>query len=613
MLDVRASRRAFAAESCENASDRRRRRRSAQLASSRAADVPRCASTPIRGRAADTPGFRMMRKTIGPARFVLSDGVKFGSGSEAEHRESDDQWLAASVAHVRELARKTAANTIRPLDRGLSGSDREIGSRQGRRRRRRAELSVAKEPLPIDRLRAVDLDEDTKQRRRRWTQELQDQVREQRQLLSKLKVDRSLRQNRLSCLEEKLAVAGLAEAKTADLVPVADKKLIVVQARFDETVRETKEMSKYANTLALMHGRAKDALQGAKVRAERLQVAVDTLSDEVVHTKGVLLTLEAARASAAKQKAKTCKQLADSSATNNEKTLALQDRVAVIDPDAVDEVELQVQAVRESKRKQRQARKEAKANEAKIKEDKVAVTLALTAAKRTEVEGAIARIHAATGIDEPDVLLEKFLTHRNTTSEAKRKVSAAELRLESLRQELQVVLEEESKAFLAYNPDTERLASRTKALRPRTGALKLAEANLSRCRGRAKTWRANLLVSTCQIFALLQKACSAVDCVQPPQHEGFGEGKGVVHLEALETLLLQLLPESHKPVSPPEDSENEVGRCDDNDGFSELLRYGQHDDTSDYGRLDMSVAPANCQTTSLSVSDGSFLPCIFHV
>ena len=610
MLDVRASRRAFAAESCENASDRRRRRRSEQLASSRAADVPRCASTPIRDRAADMPGFKSVRKPSGPARFVLSDGVKFGS--EAKHRESDDQWLAASVAHVRELARKTVTNAIRPLDRGLRCSDREIGSRQDRRRRsRRAELPSANEQLPIDRLRAVDLDEDTKQRRRRWTQELQDQVREQRKLLSKLKVDKSLRESRLACLEEKLAVAGLAEATPADLVP-ADKKLIVVQARFDETVRESTEMSKYAKTLALMHGRAKDALQCAKVRTERLQVVVDTLSDEVVHTKVLLLTLEAARASAAKQAAKTSKQLADSSAINNEKTLALQDRVAVIDPDAVDEVELQVQAVRESKRKQRQARKEAKANAAKIQEDKVAVTLALTAAKRTEVEGAIARIHAATGIDEPDILLEKFLTHRDTTSEAKRTVSAAELRLESLRKELQVLLEEESKALLAFNPDMERLASRTKALRPRTSALKLAEANLSRCRGRAKTLRANLLVSTSQIFALLQKACSAVDCVQPPHHEDFGEGKGVVHLEALETLLLQLLPESHKTVSPREDSDSEVGSCDDdNDGFSELLKCGQQD-TSDYGRLDMSVTPANCQTTSLSVRDESFLPCIFH-
>ncbi len=635
MLDVRASRRAFAAEARESASDRRRRRRSEQLELSRAADVPRCASTPIRGGGVTTPttmrgsmpslAIGSMRKKLGPARFVLSAGANLATGGNgnaagAEHSQSDDQWLAASVAHVRELARKTAHKKVSSNARKLTSRHRDTSSRQDRRRRRQ-DLQVAEELPPVDSLHAVGLEEEAKQRRRRWTQELQDRVREQRTALSKLKVDRSLREDKLSCLAEKLALAGAAEANTADLVPAADKKLIVVRARFDETVRETKEMTNYADTLLLMYRRAKEALHGAKVRVERLQGAADTLCNEVTQTKSLLLTLEAARAATTKQTAKTSKQLADSSAANSEKTLALQDRVAAIDPDVVDDVELQVQAVRENKRKQRQARKEAKAKEAKAKEDEVAFTMALTATRRIEIEGAIARINAATGFDEPHALLEKFLANRDSISEAKQKAAAAELRLQSLHKDLQVVLEEESKSFLAYNPDTERLASRTKALRPRTSALKLAEENLSRCRGRAKALREDLLVSATQIFALLQKACSSIECMQPLPHESFGEGKGVVHLEALETLLLQLLPEIDEHVSPREASEDERSSCGgDNDGFSDGSsdRFGVEKekrwthDKSDYGQLALPAMPATGQMSS-SVSDESFLPSIFHV
>eukprot|EP01043_Picozoa_sp_COSAG02_P091025 COSAG02_NODE_27806_length_602_cov_0.944334_1_plen_111_part_10 len=111
--------------------------------------------------------------------------------------------------------------------------------------------------------------------------------------------------------------------------------------------------------------------------------------------------------------------------------------MAAIDPDVVDDVELQVQAVRENKRKQRQARKEAKAKEAMAKEDEVAFTMALTATRRIEIEGAIARINAATGFDEPHALLEKFLANRDSISEAKQKAAAAELRLQSLHKDLQ--------------------------------------------------------------------------------------------------------------------------------------------------------------------------------
>eukprot|EP01043_Picozoa_sp_COSAG02_P061660 COSAG02_NODE_8329_length_2613_cov_1.451870_1_plen_598_part_10 len=583
MLDVRASRRAFVTEAHKNASDRRRRRRSEQLASSRAAGVPRCASTPIRGGGAATPtltrgsmpslAIGSVRKKLGPARFVLSDAASLaaggnGNGAGAEYSKSGDQWLAASVAHVRELARKTVNGTISTNARQLASRDRDTGSRQGRLRRRQ-DLQEADQLLPAGELHVMGPEEEAKQRRRRWTQELQNRVGEQRKVLSKLKVDRSLQEDKLSCLLEKLALASAAEANTADLVPAADKKLIVLRARFDDTVLETKQMTKYADTLVLMHERAKDALHGAKVRAERLQGASDTLCNEVAQTKSLLLTLEAARAEMAKQKAKTSKQLADSSVANGEKTLALQDRVAAIDPDGVDEVELQVQAVRENKRKQRQARKQMKAKEAKAKEDEVAVALALTAARRTEIEGAITRIHAATGMNEPSTLLAKFLASRDSTSEAKQKAATAESRLQSLREELQLVLEEESKAFLAYNPDKERLASRTKALRPRTSALKLAEANLSRSRGRAKALRDNLLVCASQVFALLQKACLSVECVQPLPHESYCESKGPVHLEALELLLLHLLTEMDEAGAPQKGNERErTSRDDDSDDFS---------------------------------------------
>lgn len=623
MLDVRASRRAFAEEMRDNERDRRRRRRSEQLALSRAADVPRCASTPIRGDAGPMPtlargsmpslAIGSVRKKLGPARFALSDGARAGIASTrgaggAELK--DDRWLAASVAHVRELARKTVAKTVAPKSRTLLSRDHAISSRKSRRCRR-DDLPTAKEMLPINRLHAASPDEDAKQRRRQWTADLQEQVRDQRKMLSKLKVDRTLREDKLSTLAEKLAVADAADAQTAELVPEADKKLIVVRARFDETVRETTEMSRYAGTLALMHGRAKEALHDAKVRTNRLQSALATLSDEVMHTKSLLLTLEAAKESAARQKATTAKRLADSSAANSEKTLALQDRVAVIDPHAVDEVELQVQAVRESKRKQRQARKEAKAAQEKAKQEQAAATLALTAARRNDLERAIRRIHARTGIDEPDALLEKFLADRDSSNKAQRKASTAKLRVESLREELQAVLEEESKAFLAYNPDTERLASRAKALRPRTSTLKLAEVNLSRCRDRAKTLKENLLVSASQIFALLQKACAAIGCDQPSQHECVSEGSGVVYLDALETLLLQLVPKVNVPETPPnEGSENAVGNSDDDsDEFSDVQQLNEFD-VSDYGRLELYAMLSNSQGGSLSANDEIFLPAI---
>ena len=567
-----------------------------------------------------------VRKKLGPARFVLSGGASLATGGNgnsagAEYSKSDDQWLAASVAHVRELARKTVNRTICTNARQIASRDRDTGNRQGRRRRRQ-DLQEADELPPGEGLHAVGPEEEAKQRRRRWTQELQDRVREQRKVLSKLKVDRSLREDKLSCLAEKLALASAAEANTADLVPAADKKLIVVRARFDETVLETKQMTKYADTLVLMHERAKDALHDAKVRAERLQGASDTLCNEVAQTKSLLLTLEAARADTAKQKAKISKQLADSSATNGEKTLALQDRVAAIDPNGVDEVELQVQAVRESKRKQRQARKQMKAKEAKAKEDEVAVALALTAARRSEIEGAITRIHAATGTDEPSALLAKFLGSRDSISEAKQKAATAESHLQSLREELQLVLEEESKAFLACNPDAQRLATRTKALEPRTSALKLAEANLSRSRGRAKVLRDNLLVSASQIFALLQKACLYVECEQPRPNESYGESQGLVHLEALELLLLHLLTEIGEPRAPlRKDNERERSSCDDgsdefsngsSDNFGIQKEKKCTHEKSDYGRLELPDMPAN-DHMSFCGSDESFLPSIFNV
>lgn len=631
MLDVRASRRAFAAEARETASDRRRRRRSEQLASSRAADVPRCASTPIHGgRAASTAASRGMlpslaigsvRKRLGPVRFVLSDGAKsatFGKCDAAAHRVSDDaltddQWLAASVAHVRELARKTVTRTVDPHAKTLPSKIRETRGDQNRRRRRADIQASDEELLAVDQLRAAGPDEGAAQRRQQWTRALQEQIREQRTLLSKLKVERSRREDRLSNLAEKLAAAGASEAKSADLVPEADKRLIIVRARLDETVRETKQIVKYADTLALMHGRAKDVLHGAKARTERLQGAVETLCDEVVQTKTLLLTLEAARAAAAKEKAKTFKQLADSNAANSETILALQDRVAVIDPDAVDEVELEVQAVRETKRKQRQARKAARAKEAKAKQDEVVVSLAFTVARRTEIEGAIARIRAATGVDEPDTLLEKFLANRNSIVEAKRKASAAEHRLDSLRKDVQAAENEESKAFLTCNPGTERLAPPAKSLQPQTNLLELAEANLVCGRGRVKKLRASLLVSASQIFALLKKASSAVNFGQSPPQESFGDGKGVVYLEALETLLVQLLLALQQAETPPrEHVRNEITSCDDDSddfghAFDEAPNQSQRE-TSDYGRLELAAMPS-----AASARNDSFLPSIFHV
>jgi hypothetical protein len=622
IMDVRSSRRAFAAEAREDQSTRRQRRRSEQLDKLRAAEVPRCASTPIRGMATMPRGcvpsvaMGSVRKKLGAGRFALSSGGGGGGGDGGDSgAHLGDEWLAASVKHVRELARKTVTKAALPHSRRLASREGATGSREARRRRR-AELPAGEELLSMDRLHALDPEEDAKQRRRKWAAELQEKVREQRKLLSKMKVDKSLRADRLASLAEKLAVADAAESKTMDLVPAADTKLIIVRARFDETVRETGEMARYADTLALMQERAKDALHDAKVRAERLQVAFGTLSNEVANTKSLLLTLEEARAAAAKQRTVTAKQLADSSAANSEKTLALQDRVAVIDPDVADEVELEVQAVREKKRKQRLARKEAKAAEAKAKEEQVAASLALTTARRNQVDGAIRRIHAATGIFDQDVLLEKFLADRETNKEAKRKAAAAESRVECLREELKAAAEEESKAFLEYNPDKERLALRTKALRPRTSTLQAAEAKLARCRDRAKTQRLNLLVSGSQISALLQKACDAVGDVPPARRKEAVEQQGAVDLEALENLLVLLLSEVHTTETIWEDSDSscsDAGEVAVGDVFSDVTDLAQYE-SSEYGRMELTTTTAaqDADQVTRRANDKSFLPSIFH-
>ena len=693
MDDVCASRRAFQQEAAEEHTMERQRRRFVQLDAKAAADVPRCASTPLKGATTPTPNmkssrkkarlprgcvpglaFGSARKKLGPARFM-----KPGAGaSPPGDSDLGDEWLAASVAHVRELARKTVARTAgkarpsscesRPGSRGsLASRERGTGSREGRRRRR-AELPVATDAVPngllMDRLHAATPEEGAKHRRWAWNAKLKEQVREQRKTLSKLKVEKAHREERLAALTEKLAAADAAEAKTVGLVPAADTRLIIVRARFDETVRETVEMARYADTLALMHDRAKDSLDDAKGRAERLQEAFGTLSEEVVQTKQLLLTLEEARAMATKQQVKESKQLMDSSAANSEKTLTLQDRVADIDPEHEDEVEQEVKAVREKRRQQREARKAVKAADAKAKEAMAAASLALTASRRSRVESAIRQIHDATGIDDPEIVFEKFTTFAESTATGKCKAAAVEERVWALREELAHVSAEESKAFLEYNPDKERLASRAKALRPRTSTLQAAQTKLARCRDRAKKQRLNLLVSGSQISSLLEKAREAVgEAPATPAHDvptkpgtpgtpgtpGWSwaqdeaaddasaeasssarkEQDGVRCLAALEALLAGLIPSDEDEACRLSYSEADIpwpdsdsSSDDDDSAADQPTSY----EMSDYGRLpvrletvysrptpDSSDSDSEDEVTPRGGDGSSFLPSIFHV
>jgi len=514
MLEVGRSRLEFRQEMEAADAAARRRRRSEQLTHKALSRVPRCHSTG--GGGGRLGGLRL-------------------AGAE------DDDWLAASVAHVRELARKSTREPTPERSSSRRGESRR------RRRRRRAEAGAADALLPMDRLHRT-AEDDATERRRRWRDELQGTVREQRKTLSKMKVDRGEREQRLASLRAKLEAASAADARAGELLPQADTKLIVVRARLDDTVRETREMACYGSTLALLKERAKEQLHDEKARTERLQAALATLGDEVAETKQLLLTLEEARALAAKKQASTTKLLVDNARENGDRLLMLQDRVAGIDPDEGDEVEQQVQTLREHRRQERKARADAKASAANERAEKATVSAAMSAELRQRVEAAMERIRSATGVEDPLQFAAKFEKHTAVAAEWQEKAEAAKARIARLQEELKATKQAEQTAFLEY--DQQRLTSRKKALRPRTSALAAAKTKLERRKERCQRQRVALIVSGEQIWGLVSRAhrhlslgAGATDGDCPPEARGV---QGLLHLQNILAALLD-------PAAPPAD------------------------------------------------------------
>ena len=242
------------------------------------------------------------------------------------------------------------------------------------------------------------------------------------------------REKRLTACTDRLRVANSGVVATGS-PRVEERMALTLSAQLETARDEYQHLSAFAGTLSLIYSRSRKLRSGSKRRAEQLQKVLAKSVRDIETMKQALHTLHEARDTAARARGDYLRGFVRDQLTYKEKIQGRKQMIAL--DNQIDQHQKATKAARDEAQARPRKQRELKAKKINasnlFKKGALGRAKAEQRASAQQYSAAMRRIEMATGVREPDLLVERFeCLHGERESNVHARESA-QRRLEDLR------------------------------------------------------------------------------------------------------------------------------------------------------------------------------------